>query len=705
MRLFNYLYSTTLSLLFIAVFILNTFILKQSIIGLFLLIFYIIWFGSSIGDKFLPEENILQKWWIGVWILLSAIMIVGAISYYIASLPAALFQILVLLTPVLTLWKKKRESFTVWFLKLRHQTHQHLHSISSTVYLAVSVVIIFLVSLIRFFSTNTILESVRSPWDNISPTILILFFVSVLFVFALLYRGREQSLTIPLFSLCLFTLLSLNIFAFPIGAGFDPFIHKATESHLAQFGTITPKPFYYIGQYTVVLFFAHAFSIPIDLIDTFLVPILCALLLPLAWLGAAIHILKKERFALLALVGIFFLPLESFITTTPQSLANLWTLLCILATVPYLMEQDRAKWPFYILGSIATLLIHPISGIPIFIFLFLLAIENKRSVWNPVLYKIVSWFSVFVACLGLPISFITNAYLNHTPISLNTKILDLSLFSNISVFFANRFHPIIDFVYLYGRNLFFIIFLLSFFSFVIYRKELSNRFKILLMTVLILGVNYVLLSVFIDFSFLIDYERMNYASRLIPLMFFFLSPFLILSLNHISVNIRTRPMVLKICLLVLLVGCATASFYFSYPRRDIYETSHAFNVGQSDINAVYMIEDWAQKKPYITLANQSVSAAAIKNIGFRYYNDLFFYPIPTGGTMYQLFLSMNETPNKKIAEQAIQLLPKDSNVKTVFYVVDSYWWDFSRIVESSKAIASDWKSIGDGAVYVFKFDF
>lgn len=71
--------------------------------------------------------------------------------------------------------------------------------------------------------------------------------------------------------------------------------------------------------------------------------------------------------------------------------------------------------------------------------------------------------------------------------------------------------------------------------------------------------------------------------------------------------------------------------------------------------------------------------------------------------MYQNFLAMNETPSREIVNQAHQLIAKEENVRTVFYVVDTYWWQSERIIEQAKSIADDWKSIG-GSVYVFRFD-
>jgi len=219
-----------------------------------------------------------------------------------------------------------------------------------------------------------------------------------------------------------------------------------------------------------------------------------------------------------------------------------------------------------------------------------------------------------------------------------------------------------------------------------------------------LTVNYLFLSTLIEFTFLIDYERLNYASRLLPLISFFLVPLVILGLGHLFVNIKDQPIILRTCVLVGLVVIAGSTLYLSYPRRDAYETNRGFNVSQADIDAVYAVEVMAQGEPYLALANQSVSAAAIQEIGFRYWGDLFFYPIPTGGELYEYFLAMNESPTRETAQAALDLVPMHGDITTLFFLVNNYWWDAPRIIETAKTTADDWRSLGEGQVYLFRYD-
>ncbi len=507
-----------------------------------------------------------------------------------------------------------------------------------------------------------------------------------------------------MFILLIGSLFSFVAMAYPIGYGFDSFIHKTTEAHLAQFGTITPKPFYYIGQYAVVLFFSHSFSIPIDLVDTWLLPLLASILLPIAWFNAANTILKKPRYALLTLPAFFLLPLDAFIVTTPQGLANLWIFLAILASVPWLFDEESPNWLIAGLATVSTLLIHPIAGIPLFFFFALLFFSEHHQRLPNHIGRFITWTIITIGSVALPASFIMQAVRSGQGLRLLSFSPSALLSSlNLDILLQSRFNPLIDFVYLYGQNNFLIAILMSFGAWWLYRKDLSQKIRVLFLMVIILGVNYLLLAHVIDFSFLIDYERANYANRIIPLVSFFASPFLILAFGHISMNVRTKPVAIKLGYLILLAMSGTASFYLAFPRVDAYTTSHAFNVSQADVDAVYLIEDWSKGKPYVALANQSVSAAAMKNLGFRYYGNLFFYPIPTGEVLYQKFLLMNETPSRTTVGNTLALIPKDENVHTLYYVVDTYWWQADQLIEQTKAIADDWKRV-DESVYVFRFD-
>ncbi|MEK7615273.1 MAG: hypothetical protein AAB431_02725, partial [Patescibacteria group bacterium] len=397
------------------------------------------------------------------------------------------------------------------------------------------------------------------------PTILLTMGFVLLLVFALLFRGKHRAFVLFSSSVCLFIFLSVVLFVLPLGYGFDSFIHQATERYLAEFGTITPKPFYYIGQYALVLFAHHGFFLSVETVDKFLVPILTALLIPSAWYAAAVQITSNKRLALMTLTGLFLIPLSSFIVTTPQALANLWTLLLIFSAVPFLVGSERPKLIALGLIAVATLAIHPIAGLPAILFFSLIVTSPDQisSKWKPI-GRIVFAGIVTVTSVILPLSFLVNAWMQQQKLSIQWDGLNpLYLLSglDLTVLFENRFSPLLDFAYLYGHNAFVILLLVSVSGWWIYRKDVDHRVRILFWMVVALTINYLLMKNVLDLTFLINYERGNFAERLVPLISFFLIPFFILGLSHIFLNLHSRPKILSVVVLLLLCGFSLSAFY------------------------------------------------------------------------------------------------------------------------------------------------
>lgn len=699
---------TTFSVLFLAVFLLNSAFFHSGELGLFLLALYVGVFGWELGGVIVSQEKAVLRWWMGMWVLLSVIMTILTASYYLWQIHPTKITVLILLTPPVILWLTKRFEVTSLFSHAHDLWHEKRHRLSRSSMLAAAATLFLLGLYFLTLAQHPVTDAVRSVWERLPTGIFPLFALATLLIVGLLWRGKERALSLLLLSILVFAFISVVAIVFPIGYGFDSFIHKATEAHLAEFGTITPKPFYYIGQYALVLFAHHGFSLPIDLADTYLVPVLTALLLPMAWYFAAAHIAQKRTIAMLTLAGLFLLPLAQFIVTTPQALANLWTLLLVLASIPFLLEKEQPGLRTLGFLAFSTALIHPIAGLPVLLYFMLLVTDPSRlgSRFH-VLQKVVRALLVLFACIVLPLSFVLNGILSGHSLGINWSALNPLTWLgelNLSVFFENRFDPLLDFVYLYGLNATLILVLLAGYAWLEYRKDLSSRFRSLIIMAIALGVNYLIMSTFLEFTFLIDYERSNYAARLIPLSTFFLAPLLILGLSHIFVNVREQPLIMRASVMLLLVAFISSGFYMAYPRRDAYETNRGFNVSQADIDTVYLIERMANDAPYLVLANQSVSAAAIQEVGFRYYGDLFFYPIPTGGPLYEYFLAMNETPTRELALESLSLVPQHGDILQVYYVVNHYWWEAPRIVETAKTTADDWRSIGGGQTHIFRYD-
>jgi len=143
--------------------------------------------------------------------------------------------------------------------------------------------------------------------------------------------------------------------------------------------------------------------------------------------------------------------------------------------------------------------------------------------------------------------------------------------------------------------------------------------------------------------------------------------------------------------------------YTAYPRDDGFTRSRGFNVSQSDIDAAWAIEEYADGSTYSVLANQAMSAAALQEFGFKQYfpGDIFYYPIPTGGELYSYYLQMaDEAPTKEVVEKVREL----TGAETIFFALHDYWWQADRIKEIAKQESDDWFAIGEGAITIFVFD-
>jgi len=116
---------------------------------------------------------------------------------------------------------------------------------------------------------------------------------------------------------------------------------------------------------------------------------------------------------------------------------------------------------------------------------------------------------------------------------------------------------------------------------------------------------------------------------------------------------------------------------------------------------------------YIVLANQQVSAAALREFGFKkYYKiqneidnrqstiDIFYYPIPTGGRLYQYYLDM---VYKKPAKETMAEVMDFAGVRQSYFVLNKYWWAFPKILAEAKLEADSWTEIGQGEIYIFKY--
>ncbi len=659
-----------------------------SLIGLVILLTI----SSNALSRVFSEHLTGTKLLFGLILSLSYLMIAGSLIYYLGTVTA--FSIFFLLASL---------PLFAWLVTFKNKPHETKTNFKTPGVLDGMLIAMVVVALVGFFvsvSGNASSEPMRSPWLILAPSIL--GWIGIASASILILAKRAQTKLAILGSIAtMFSLVSVVLIVFPLGYGFDPFLHQATIDHIILHGTITPKPYYYIGQYALELVVAFTGSFDTHTIDVLLLPVLSAILLPAVAAASVWQITKRSVPTTLAAVATLLLPLAPFINTTPQGLANLWTLIIFFLALPELVTKHRwvPHWVFLLL-TVATLLIHPLAGLPVALFVVLFVIATRDDIKAGIRRALVTVAAIGGAIM-LPVAFTlsgTSGSLGFHP----ERIVDLFP----TLFFSTRFQVVGDLFAYIGLNAWLWYVILAVIAGSILWNMRSRRWLLLPLTSGLLLINATILSVAGDFSFLIDYEQTNYIGRVMLLSLYVLLPLSILGISlGIERLMQMKKTLVNVAIILIFAISVTANGYFTYPRHDAYAVSRGFTIGQSDHDTVASIRSHAEDTPYIVLANQAVSAAAIQDFGFAPYygdeGDVFYYPVPTGGPMYQIFLEMiEENPTLDLAIDAMDL----ADVDRAYFVVNEYWWSSNVAIERAKVATDEWFLVNDGSTAVFIYD-
>lgn len=675
----------------------NLFLWPNPLFGLILLMLGIGLFGLILGNKFFPNWRRAEQI---LWGSLAAWSIIGIFltaCYYLWNLSAPALQLAWLpliaigfsLVPVpmyIEKWSRPNKLFYKILLAV----------------LFVSIAALFYFAFYILWDSAT-QEAIRSPWTVVPKIFFVLAIALTAAIMSWLYRSRSLKIGWLVSAGLALLFLGVALIVYKIGYGFDPFIHQATERYLAEHGTITPKPFYYIGQYSWVVF-CHYFShLGVNLIDKILLPGMAAAFLPAAvYTGISRGFGIKNRFSRIAAILILAIPFGSMIATTPQGLANLFALIIIFLSLSYLNRQGPPLIFLLILGAMC-LAIHPLSGIPVAVYLAVLLFLKIKN--NAARIALIAASSA-IGAVSLPLVFIANSIISNAGVNIRDYVIKspamlLNSLRLPEIFTSSHYNSLIDFVYFYGKNIFWLIPVVSIPAIIYAVKKINPRFWILGLMSAVLLVNYFFLQNAVEFSFLISYEQGAYSDRVVELARFFLYPFFILAIALWLKKTWQANWSWRIVLILFLSGLTAASLYLSYPRHDALEISKGINVSATDIAAVQWIEKDAPDNNFIVLANQTVSAAALHEFGFKkYFGDKFYYPIPTGGELYNYYLKMSyESPSAATMSQAMDA----AGVSYGYLIINDYWWNAEKIIEDAKLQTSAWHEIDDGKIYIFKY--
>ena len=677
----SYLISRTALLTVFALILTNVVHFQIPSFGLILLVLFSTLMSLRLGYAVTQSKSTVIQFTIGAWTLLSIASILGSIVYYVGQVTA---ESMLLVTGCMTLlgvflknptFEQSRQSFEVRFVA------------------GLGVVVVLLYSVFSVLSNTRITESVQATWGELNPLILLPIGLAAFITSALLIRRQRKLLQLIAVSALLLSGTLIGAVVYPLGLGFDPFIHQSTVAHIAEFGSITPKPFYYIGQYALELISHLVFLQDIAWTDKLLVPVLAGLLLPATTYIGLTGITK--RYAIFGMSSLFLGPLATFTITTPQSLGYLFFFAQLFLTIPNLLYKEQATihWSTLVLLTLATLVVHPIAGIASALLLTIALISLIRS------KTLRRSFAGAWAVLGttlFPLSFFAQSLISKLPLSLQIPELG-AIQSSLS-----QFSPILDLLYLPIHGSLWVVLLLAAIGFLLIVRTKSHKPLLLTAAIaLVLFGNFALMQ-FISFDFLIDYERQNYTNRLLVLGLIACLPLAGLTLMKTLQRLQSLPRPFTAAFLAALSLTFTANVYSAYPRHDVHSFSRDYNLSVQDIEAVKVIEQDAEDEPYVVLANQMVSAAALRTYGFAHYyrdNTAFYYPVPTSDTLYQFYLDMvDDSPRRDVAVAAMDYM----GVDRLYLVINSYWWDAPRIIEQAKSTADEWIAVEDDLV-IFLF--
>ncbi len=657
--------------------VISTYAVSEAWFGALALLGYLVGCGHTLGPRLAPLAPRALQLGLGIMSTIAGMSILGSAVYYSATVTSeSLLVVLIVISLVASVGWQPSSS-----------------QVSSDKYTLIDLTLFTfgLISLLGWWMaviSTRIDEPVRSLWLVLDPFVLTALGLAVLCMLGLLIRNQAKSLGIMLTALILFSATALAAATYSLGYGFDPLIHRATVAHIAEHGTITPKPLFYIGQYVLELIGTKLFALSVFTLDALLAPILAAAGCVVALAGRQATLKAPS----IMLASLLFLPLAAFIQTTPQALAFVFT--------SWVVFTNPRSHPALAIFALAAVLTHPLAGIGAMVYVILVNLADLPARFRTV--SLVSSAAVtLAAAVAIPIAFVTQAKLADLTINFTFKNIFKLWLLPIDSFLTTQYNAWGDTAYFFLGNAFLIVLILAIIGIALTPKTTYGWY----VPGLVAGamfLNFIIISLGFDFTFLIDYERLDFALRLLTLTTLFLLPYVAVLLVSVWHKLTQAGIGLRLGFAMLLTIICVCNVYGAYPRHDNYARSAGFNVGPADFDAVMAIEKNAAGQNYIVLSNQALAAAAIQQLGFKTYyrDDIFFYPIPTGGPLYQHYLTMVEDkPETQTMLNAMNL----AGVDLAYLAIHNYWWQSQTIIENTKAIADDWFAIGDGAITIFSF--
>ena len=554
----------------------------------------------------------------------------------------------------------------------------------------------YLISLIACFYilySHQTANAIISPWQVVPKYFFIIYSLATLLLIGNIIINKKFAL--PLIIFHYFLSFSVALIVYKLGYGYDSFIHQTTEDLIDKNGAVEPKPFYYLGQYALVVIIHKITTISIVWLDKITLPLLAALFLPLTLWRILKSWFDSVKLNLILILGLLALSFPFLIVTTPQNLAYFFLILAILLGLNCKNFYDFA---IILILSSAAAITHPVAGIPALLFCAFLAVyHGDDAKIKKYFYPLLTIITIFI----LPALFY---FLNRNLVAAAPSDSLAQSISQLQFNIPGQENFILNFTYLYGFNLKFIIAILALSGiFIAYKHREQCKILCLYLTLSAALFTSYLITAKLPFAFLINYERDDYPQRILLAACLFLLPFFILSIYALLEKVAKQNNFVITSFAVFLTLLLSATLYITYPRYDNYFNSHGYAVSSADIKAADFINKNA-KDDYIVLANQQVGAAALSQFGFKKYygaEQIFYYSIPTSSPLYQYYLDMvYKKPSRETMLAAMDL----AGVNQGYFVLNKYWWAFTKILEEAKLKADSWQVIDNGEVFVFKYE-
>jgi hypothetical protein len=693
----------------VLILLLNLFLLHSPVVG----------FGLFIAYLFLLMRHVSLVTRLpiaGPLVILSSLILANAVIYYIYGTTAVTSALVLTLSLLFFIPKESTSTLHTLQSTLKKIIAWRNDMVSPfrqtrDVFLAVSVACLDSI-LLGYLWLHRTTDLMPSPWQAVDWRFFAVFTIATLLLVYTVLTSKLKHVALVLISLHMFVLYAIAVLLYPLGYGFDAFIHRATESWIFEHGFINPKEPYYIGQYSLVTFLAHITGMSIFFLDVYLIPLLSALSLPFV-LGYAYSKTwgMKHNHAIVHVLAIALIPFLSFHLTTPHNLVILLSILTIFATLLY--QQNKCPWYIPLLLTLSALITHPLIGAPLFGFVLTAGIlQHTKTDAGKRLWLTLSLVG---QTLLLPAMFTFNNLRtgNGWPLFSN-PILEIPAFFELfswPYWYLDRAPLFWEIVYTWERLIVPLAILVALVGFGLYKKKTLNSY-IYPCSAVGLFLSAWLLRSWITFPNVVIYEQGDYPLRLIHASFLFLLPWFLYGMYLVAKKLQIETNSFRRPFLVLIGACLlTMSFYFSYPQRNIKSRFPGFNITASDFHTVQWIHAREGYKTgddidYIVLSNQLTSVASLTEYSFaKSYTTalgpLFYYSIPTGGPLYAQYGKMlYQGQKREYMESAMDL----TGVNKAYFVVSKYWANADKIIEEAKKTADSWESIDDGSVVVFVYE-